>query len=452
MLYDFKKNLVKKVTGIFSLNSYLASLGIAKNDAMSIAIEEWDRLYRENSKLSLAASIASETARLATLEMKSEISGSKRAEFLNRFYGAALKNMRISAELACAKGGIVLKPYASDGKILISRIEAENFVPIEFDETGRITDAVFLDRFVSGKKIYTRLERHSFEDGSYVIRNNAFVSSNVGDLGKSVELSDTELWRDIEPQIFCEGIENPLFAYIKMPMANSVDISSPLGVSVFSRVMPLIEDAEKQYERLIWEFESGERALYIDESAVRRDKNGEKSLPDKRLYRMLNSGDDALFKDWTPTIREEQIKNGLNEILRRIEFGTGLAYGTLSDIASIDRTAEEFRASKQRSYTHICDIQTAIKNGLSDLVYAMNALTDLYSLAPSGEYHISFDFDDSIIADRKTEFDEKMRLLEKGIISPQEMRAWYFGEDEKQAKKRVLVPAGKEHQNEKERY
>ena len=452
MLYDFEKNLVKKVTSIFSLNSYLASLGITKNDAMSIAIEEWDRLYHQNSKLSLAASVASETARLATLEMKSEISGSERAEFLNRFYGAVLKNMRISAELACAKGGIVLKPYVADGKILVGRIEAENFVPIEFDETGRITDAVFLDRFVSGKKIYTRLERHSFEGGSYVIRNNAFVSANAGDMGKSIELSDTEFWRDIEPQIICEGIENPLFAYIKMPMANGVDSSSPLGVSVFSRVMPLLDDAEKQYGRLIWEFESGERALYIDESAVRRDKNGEKSLPDKRLYRMLNSGDDTLFKDWTPTLREEQIRNGLNEILRRIEFGTGLAYGTLSDVSSVDRTAEEVRASKQRSYTHICDIQTAIKNGLSDLVYAMNALADLYSLAPGGEYHISFDFDDSVIADRKTEFDEKMRLLEKGIISPQEMREWYFGEDEMQAKKRVLRPAGKEEQNEKKGY
>ncbi len=452
MLYDFKKNLVKKVTSIFSLNSYLASLGITKNDAMSIAIEEWDRLYHQNSKLSLAASVASETARLATLEMKSEISGSERAEFLNRFYGAVLKNMRISAELACAKGGIVLKPYVADGKILVGRIEAENFVPLEFDETGRITDAVFLDRFASGKKIYTRLERHSFEGGSYVIRNNAFVSANAGDLGKSIELSDTEFWRDIEPQIICEGIENPLFAYIKMPMANSVDSSSPLGVSVFSRVMPLMEDAEKQYGRLIWEFESGERALYIDESAVRRDKNGEKSLPDKRLYRMLNSGDDTLFKDWTPTLREEQIRNGLNEILRRIEFGTGLAYGTLSDVSSVDRTAEEVRASKQRSYTHICDIQTAIKNGLSDLVYAMNALADLYSLAPGGEYHISFDFDDSVIADRKTEFDEKMRLLEKGIICPQEMREWYFGEDEMQAKKRVLRPAGKEEQNEEKGY
>ena len=154
---------------------------------------------------------------------------------------------------------------------------------------------------------------------------------------------------------------------------------------------------------------------------------------------MLNSGDDTLFKDWTPEIRVSQIKDGLNEILRRIEFGTGLAYGTISNIDNVDRTAEEFRASKQRSYTHICDIQTAVKSGLYDLVYAMDTLADLYALAPSGEFYVSFDFDDSIIADRKTEFEEKMRLLEKGIINPWELRAWYFGEEEQKAKKNLLV-------------
>lgn len=444
--------MIKKVISIISLKNYLASCGVASNDAMSAAIELWDRLYHQNSKLSLASSIASETARLATLEMKSEISGSDRADFLNRFYKDALKKMRTAVEIACAKGGIVLKPYVSQGKILVGIIGAENFVPIDFDETGRITDAVFLDRYQSGKKVYTRIERHSFEGKSYIIRNYAFVSEQGGDLGKSISLSDTEFWKDIEPYVCCEGVENPLFAYIKMPMANSVDIHSPLGVSVYARVVPLIEDAEKQYERLIWEFESGERALYIDESAVRRDKNGEKSLPDKRLYRMLNSGDDTLFKDWTPNLRASQIKEGLNEILRRIEFGTGLAYGTLSDIENIDRTAEEFRASKQRSYTHICDIQSAIRNGLSELVYAMDILADLYALAPSGEFSISFDFDDSIIADRKVEFEEKLRLLEKGIINPWEVRAWYFGEEEQTARKRLGQLKRKEEQNEKEGY
>ena len=410
---------------------------------MSAAIDQWDRLYHKSSKLSLPSSIASETARLATLEMKSRISGSSRADFLNRFYEDVLKDMRNSVELACAKGGIILKPFVSDGKIIVSRIDAENFVPVEFDETGRITDAIFLDRVSSGKNVYTRIERHNFDGDRYIIRNEAFVSSSSGDLGKSIALADTEFWSDIEPILFCEGIERPLFAYIKMPMANSVDSTSPLGVSVYSRVIPLIEDAEKQYERLIWEFESGERALYIDESAVRRDKNGEKSLPDKRLYRMLNSGDDSLFKDWTPEIRAGQIKDGLNEILRRIEFGTGLAYGTLSDVENVDRTAEEFRASKQRSYTHICDIQNAIRSGLYELVEAMNILADLYALAPDGKYYISFDFDDSIIADRKTEFDEKLRLLERGIINPWEMRAWYFGEDEEEARKKLIKAAKK---------
>lgn len=441
MLYRTEKNMVttkqKKVISIFSLKNYLSSQGSVKNDIMSASIELWDRLYGSNSKLCLAASIASETARLATLEMKSKISGSARAEFLNKFYAEAIKGMRITTEIACAKGGVVLKPYVSDGKILVSRIQAENFVPLEFDETGKITDAIFLDRFASGKRIFTRIERHSFEKGSYVIRNNAFVSSSPVELGKSITLAETEFWNDIEPYLVCEGVEKPLFAYIKMPMANSVDINSPLGVSVYAKVIPLIEDAERQYERFIWEFESGERALYIDESAVRRDKNGEKSLPDKRLYRMLNSGDDTLFEDWTPELRSTQLKDGLNEILRRIEFGTGLAYGTLSDIQNIDRTAEEFRASKQRSYTHICDIQNSIRNGLSDLVYAMDALADLYLLAPRGEIAVSFDFDDSIVADRKTEFEEKMRLLDKGIITSAEMRAWYMGENEAEAERQL---------------
>ena len=422
---------------IFSLKNYLASQGIVKDDVMAAATELWEGLYNRQSRLCLASSIASETARLATLELKSKISGSARADFLNGFYAEALKDIRVTAEIACAKGGVVLKPYVSDGKIFISRIQAENFIPLEFDETGKITDAIFLDRFASGRNIFTRIERHSFENGRYIIRNNAFVSSSNADLGKSIALSDTEFWRGIEPQLVCEGVDKPLFAYIKMPMANSIDINSPLGISVYAKVVPLIEDAEKQYERLIWEFESGERALYIDESAVRRDKNGEKSLPDKRLYRMLNSGNDELFEDWTPELRGKEIRDGLNEILRRIEFGTGLAYGTLSDIQDTDRTAEEFRASKQRSYTHICDIQRAIKNGLSDLVYAMDILADLYSLTPSGKFYISFDFDDSIIADRKVEFEEKLRLLDKGIISPAEMREWYFGEEEQEAERNL---------------
>ncbi|MDD6735726.1 MAG: hypothetical protein PUE13_05375 [Clostridiales bacterium] len=423
--------------GIFSLKNYLASLGAGNLSEMSAAINRWGGLYEKGGRLSLASGICAETARLATLEFKSKISGSKRADFLNSQYERVLAQLRKSCELACAKGGIVFKPYVSGKEIKVSCIQAESFVPLEFDSSGNISGAAFLDRFFDGRRIYTRIERHGFENGRYIIRNTAFVSPNGDSLGKQVPLSDVADWKNIEPYIEAEGVKRPLFAYLKMPMANWVDVNSPLGVSAFARACDLIEDAEAQYARLLWEFESGERALYVDEAAVKRDRFGRHILPDKRLYRLLNTGDDALFKDWTPTIRETDIVNGLNEILRRIEFNVGLAYGTLSDVQDVDRTAEEFRASKQRSYAHVCDIQGAIAAALSDLAFAMNTLCDLYGLCGDGKYEISFDFDDSIIADRKVEFEEKMRLLEQKIICPWELRAWYFGEESECAKRAV---------------
>lgn len=204
---------------------------------------------------------------------------------------------------------------------------------------------------------------------------------------------------------------------------------------MYARAVDLIKDADIQYARFLWEFESGKRALFVDESALTRDKLGRKIIPDERLYRMLSTDDDTLFKDWTPAIRQEEINKGLNRILRGIEFNTGLAYGTLSDVQYSDKTAEEIRSSKQRSYATVSDIQMALKTALQDLVYAMNVWCSIYRLAPEGEYDICFDFDDSIIADRALEFNEKKQLVEIGIMKPWEFRMWYFGEEEETARK-----------------
>ena len=136
-------------------------------------------------------------------------------------------------------------------------------------------------------------------------------------------------------------------------------------------------------------------------------------------------------------MREQSFIEGLDRIFRQIEFNCGLAYGTLSDVQNSEKTAEEIRASKQRSYATVCDNQKALKNALDGLVYAMDVWCTLYNLAPFGEYEVSFEFDDSIVADRKTEFAEKQALLSLGIMQKWELRMWYFGENEETAKKNV---------------
>ena len=42
-------------------------------------------------------------------------------------------------------------------------------------------------------------------------------------------------WESIEPYCKIENIKRPLFSYFKMPMANTIDTTSPLGVSVYSK-------------------------------------------------------------------------------------------------------------------------------------------------------------------------------------------------------------------------
>ncbi len=440
---NFFNNLTKK-TAFSSPKNTVASvfgLNLPSSISMTEALSLWSDMYQNCApwlsekvcSLNLAAGIASELARLTTIDMVSEVKGSSRAEFINEIYQHFLCGKRQYVELTCAKGGIIFKPSLSGNTVSIDFIQPDFFIPVSFDSSGRLISAVFLDRITEENSYYTRLEYHSLENGSYSVVNKAFVSSTLSDLGKEIDLTLVDVWKEIEPCIQIEGIQKPLFAYFKMPCSNTVDPSSPLGISAYGGVCDLIRAADEQYSRLLWEFESGERALYLDNSAFTRDKNGNIVLPHKRLYRTV-SADESLFQDWSPAFRESSILNGLNAILKKIEFGCGLSFGTISDETLKDRTAEEIRASKQRSYATVCDIQIAFRNALSDLVECLDTFISLYSLAPKGEYSLSFSFDDSIIADRKTEFQEKLQLLNNGILLPYELRMWYFGEDEETAK------------------
>ena len=63
-----------------------------------------------------------------------------------------------------------------------------------------------------------------------------------------------------------------------------------------------------------------------------------------------------------------------------------------------------------------------------DVVYAMNVFTELYNLAPSGDYDTNIDWKDSILTDTDTELEHKLTLQTAGILSKAEVRSWYTGE------------------------
>ena len=165
-----------------------------------------------------------------------------------------------------------------------------------------------------------------------------------------------------------------------------MDRHSPLGVSVFSRAAPLILEADAQFARYIWEFEGSELAIDAAADYLKPGPDGAPRLPKgkTRLFRGHDTRDQDFYAVFSPAIRDESIRRGFNTILQRIEFACGLAYGTISDPQTVEKTAEEVRTSKARTYATVKSIQRSVENALRDLAYSVDTLATLYGYAPQG--------------------------------------------------------------------
>lgn len=414
-----------------------------------------------------------------------------RGNYLNEQYKKLKKSLRRQLEYGIAKGGLVIKPYVVLSKndelneeddlptqptIEFDFVQADCFYPLAFDASGHITEAAFVDFKVEKDVVYRRLEYHKWNGTQVEIINKAFKSTsqidfndnqNMTDLGKPIKLTEVPEWANLQEKTIVRNVKKPLFGYFKMPEANTIDTSSPLGVSGFDRAKSLIKDADMQYSRLLWEYEAGEMAVDIDRDAMRedidRDGNTHTSRPhmQERLFRKvdLGSSGDTYFP-YAPSLRDTQYIQGLNTILMRIEDVVAISRGTLSDAAAEARTATELKILKQRSYQSNKEIQDALEDTLRDVAYAMDVYCDLYNLvgdvvydadgkpngSNKGQWDISFEWDDSILTDRDEELNKRITLMQNGLTSKLENRMWYFGETEQQARE-ALAEIDSENQS-----
>lgn len=341
------KEMIRKMLPAKSIESVF-QVTPAVSDKMADAIQLWSDMYigqspwiREPTRddptrivsLGLPAIIASEKARMATLEMESEITApmkesavksdsqtadtdtesgqqtekvpagpTERAEFMNQEYKKLKKQLRRYLEYGIAKGGLVIKPYVvlfddavdnSDANVLspskLSKaeiefdfVQADRFFPMSFDANGKLLEAAFAQtkKDIAKKKVYIRLEYHKLSGHTVTVQNLAFESTNLelanasnlssaSDIGTPIPLATVPEWKDLQPITTIKNVDRLLFGYFRMPEANTVDPYSPLGVSGYSRVVKLIKDADMQYSRLLWEYEAGEMAVDVDRDALK---------------------------------------------------------------------------------------------------------------------------------------------------------------------------------------
>ena len=420
---------------MFPLKDIKQALGIkpAITDDMLSSIELWQNCFSGNApwlnddviSLRLEQSITRELANITLNEMTASVSNDK----LQRLFETATEDLNIELQSGLATGAMVIKPLGGDK---VQYISANAFVPIEFDARHRLVKVIFPEFRKIGDNYYTRLEYHNLDtENGLTITNTAYVSASEGQLGREIPLAAVDEWASLPNAVTYPTMLRPAFGYFRTPIKNTIDGSS-CGMSVFANAIALIEKTDTQFGRLDWEFESGERAIHVDAAAF---KNNSTAKLNKRLYRAVDVdlGNEELFKDFSPAIRQGDITDGLNTYLRRLEFSVGLAYGDLSNPETVAKTATEIKSAKDRKYNTVSAIQKQLKYCLDDLVYA---LAFYNSLTTSG-YTFVCDFKDSILTDEQTERTQDIQDLSLGIMRPDEYRMKWYGEDEKTAKKNL---------------
>ena len=423
---------------------------------MDDAIDKWLQLYYDEppwrhavhgNTLNLPAGIAAEFARLIMIENEINITGSKRADYIQKQMKKLSENLQTNIEEGCALGGVLFKPYVSRGKVKIDCITPENFRPIQYTD-DEITGIAGFSHFKKGKYYYTRVEKQIYDPdvGTHTVTSRFFISRDANSLGDEISVDQYPV--QVVGDYIIHNVDRPLFAYFRVPRANTIDKESPLGVSVCAPAINKIRAADRQWDMFLWEYEGGELAIDADERLLRpiKQENGTVYNPipkgKDRLFRRLRQmsvGDgDPLFKTFAPELRDSAYGRGLDKILKQIEFSVGLSYGSISDPQNVDKTAEEIKSSKYRSFGFVSRMQEALQTSLENVIYCIDQYASACNLAPSGTYEVQWNWGDGILEDNEKETQVRLQEVNSGIVKKEKYLMWRYGCTEEQA--REMMP------------
>ena len=113
-----------------------------------------------------------------------------------------------------------------------------------------------------------------------------------------------------------------------------------------------------------------------------------------------------------------------------------ISFDQINTNQNVDKTAEEIRSSKQRSYAAVSELQKTLGYTVERAAAAAAVWLNILGVQTEENSKVTFMWDDSIVRDPTREFSERLQLISAGAYQPYEMRAWYFGEDENEARKR----------------
>ena len=387
----FRKEIEERFQADIQLSSVMEA-AIAKFYNITAGHPPWEDKDDDIESINFAGFIDDQIANLVTLDLGIDISGSERADYLQRQADYVLKVIQDKVSEAMGNCGIMFKPNGQN----VDYIEPGNFAPTDTDSNGNILGCVFQTQIQRGDYTYTRLEWHRFEDTAtedgpadrmyritnyaYKARTGKYGGSAMTNIGNPCSLTEVKEWADIQPDIYAENVEMPLFAYLKNPAPNRIDRISPLGVPVWHNALKELKDLDIAWSRKSTEVEDSKHMTFVAQSAIQYAEQHGIKLP--RFVRGLEMGVDAdsTIQEHVSTLLTDQRIADINSILSIISTKCGFSQGFFQlDEKTGMMTATQVEADDQETIRTIKNIRDALQNAITQLLYGCNVMADLYS-------------------------------------------------------------------------
>lgn len=381
------------------------------SDEMSSAIKLWNRISTgkppwknvddDIETINMAKHISDTRAKLTTLDIGIAISGSTRTEYLQAVVDDLVKRLPDKVAEADRLGGIMIKWNGTSWDFILPG----DFGITEKDNNGGIKGAIFASHASDGANHYTRLEYHRFIKGDdtsiYAVTNKAFKNQVFGNkqamLGRQVPLNSVKAWANIQEEVRITNLEKPLFAYYRLPGANIIDPSSPLGLSVFANALVELKAIDVAISRKDAEVEDSKHITFAGQTAIRDAKNKGVELPRfvKALGMGLNDGDVTAIHEHVATLLTDQRIKDINFNLSMAGVKCGFSEGVfVMDGQTGMITATQVESDDRDTIQTIKADRDALRDALEQAIYGADAMITLYGLAPLGEYELNFNFGD----------------------------------------------------------
>ena len=342
-------------------------------------------------------------------------------------------NRLVEKAFAVGTGAAILRLTdctVSDGVLLAGEetgisfefVDAAHIIPLSV-KNGRITEAAFVSEGVERGREYVYLEMHTFEDGGYCIRNT-FFDREDGVLKERDNGSYAGEIRTRSPV--------PFFAVLTPNLVNPIEERSGMGVSVFADAVDCLRGVDLAFNNFCRDIKLGGKKVFINQSLVNRDENGNVYTPDdvaQQLFVTIGDTDLAdhpMITEHNPELRTSDNAEAVQSQLDYLSFrcGLGAHHYTFGGIEGRSKlTATQYMGERQDMMQNAVKHQKNVEAFLQTVVRALLwCAAEVYRLPVKADAAVSVTFDDAYFTDTESQRSRDLDEVKAGVLTAEEYR------------------------------